>query len=197
MTFLRLCFAVLLMATAWHYFSTRPVHHAAGILVENNPEQSNSLAVAPFAVGDYQVTPLATFTVRARVLRVEKYYVGREADLSPIDVALGWGVMSDTTAIDKLNISQGNRFYFYSWSDDPPLPVADIVEHSANMHLIPSSTYIKKKLNHIRVGHIVEFSGYLVRADASDGWSWTSSLTRADSGAGACEVVWVNSVSIQ
>jgi hypothetical protein len=31
-----------------------------------------------------------------------------------------------------------------------------------------------------------------VRVEAADGWSWTSSLTRDDTGPGACEVMWVD-----
>ena len=31
--------------------------------------------------------------------------------------------------------------------------------------------------------------GYLVRVEAADGWQWRSSLSRADTGAGACELV--------
>jgi hypothetical protein len=35
-----------------------------------------------------------------------------------------------------------------------------------------------------------------VRADASDGWRWISSLKRTDIGAGACELVWVEGLTI-
>ena len=38
-------------------------------------------------------------------------------------------------------------------------------------------------------------AGWLVQADASDGWRWRSSLSRDDSGAGACEVVYVCSIA--
>jgi hypothetical protein len=37
--------------------------------------------------------------------------------------------------------------------------------------------------------------GYLVEARGADGWRWRSSLTREDTGAGACELIWVESVS--
>ena len=44
---------------------------------------------------------------------------------------------------------------------------------------------------HLRPGDIFKFDGYLVEADGQNGYKWVSSLTRSDSGAGACEVVWV------
>lgn len=40
---------------------------------------------------------------------------------------------------EHLNISQGRRWYFYSWRDQPPIPVQEIVQSSANMHLIPAN----------------------------------------------------------
>jgi hypothetical protein len=93
-------------------------------------------------------------------------------------------------------VSQGSRFYYYRWSGSgPPLPPPIMVEHSANMHLIPSSSAVWRQLKSVRAGHVVRFSGYLVSARADDGWRWDSSLTRQDSGPGACELVGVEAVS--
>jgi hypothetical protein len=35
-----------------------------------------------------------------------------------------------------------------------------------------------------------------VDVSAPDGWQWRSSRTRTDSGAGACEVIWVEDVEL-
>lgn len=67
--------------------------------------------------------------------------------------------------------------------------------HSANMHMIPSSSAVARHLRAVRVGHVVRFAGYLVSARAADGWRWDSSLSREDSGPGACELVWVETVA--
>jgi hypothetical protein len=56
---------------------------------------------------------------------------------------------------------------------------------------------VRRALKKVRKGNVVRFSGSLVRVDAPDGWHWISSLTRKDSGAGACEVVWVKDFSIE
>ena len=42
---------------------------------------------------------------------------------------------------------------------------------------------------------LLTFSGYLIEARAPDGWRWRSSLTREDTGAGACELVWVEQIA--
>jgi hypothetical protein len=196
---MRLVPALLLIAItagAWNHFSTRPVGHAMGVIAPADPVQIDRSGMATFAVGNYQVTPVAEFSLKARVLSTDAYHVGREADLSPVDLALGWGPMSDSAVLDRLQISQGNRFYFYRWSDQPPIPPADIVEHSANMHMIPASDDIKRRLGQVREGQVVALSGYLVRVQAADGWYWNSSMSRSDSGNGACELVWLKDITV-
>jgi hypothetical protein len=34
------------------------------------------------------------------------------------------------------------------------------------------------------------------KSRAPDGWRWRSSLTREDTGAGACELVWVERIAV-
>jgi hypothetical protein len=188
---------IAITAGAWNYFSTRPILHAEGAIAPDAPVQVNRSSLPSFSVAEYRITPAAEFSLEARVLATETYHVGREADLSPIDLALGWGPMSDSAVLDRLQISQGNRFYFYRWSDQPPIPASEIVAHSANMHMIPASDEIKRRLDKVRVGQIVALSGYLVGVEAPDGWRWNSSMTRSDSGGGACELVWVDNVTVR
>lgn len=64
-------------------------------------------------------------------------------------------------------------------------------------HLIPADAVVEKVLKRVRVGNIVHVSGYLVEARAGDGWRWVSSLTREDTGAGACELIWVEQVELR
>ena len=180
-----------------------PVRHNPGVLAPRAPVQAAVAAGAPIAHAGLRLVPLARFEVEARVLSTKgyawfgsRYSLGREGSLAPVDWALGWGPMSDQQVIDRLEISQGSRFYYYRWSGPaPPLPTPTMVEHSANMHLIPSSTAVWRQMKAVRAGHVVRLSGYLVSARADDGWRWDSSLTRQDSGPGACELVWVEALS--
>jgi hypothetical protein len=188
---------VAMIAGAWNHFSSRPVDHARGTLAPKAPVQLDRSGLPSFSVRGYQIMPAAEFSLEARVLSTEAYHVGREADLSPVDLALGWGPMSDSAVLDRLQIRQSGRFYFYRWSDQPPIELSEIIEHSANMHMIPASDDIKKRLRDVRKGQVVTLSGYLVRVQASDGWHWNSSMTRSDSGNGACELVWVKNLTVR
>lgn len=44
-------------------------------------------------------------------------------------------------------------------------------------------------------GQVVTLCGYLVRVQVPDGWHWNSSMTRSDSGNGACELAWVKDIA--
>lgn len=149
------------------------------------------------ALDDARVTALAGFSVDAKVLSREDYRFGREAAVSPLDLALGWGRMSEDAVVSRLDIRQGGRWYRYRWRDQPPIPLADIIRSSANMHMIPADDAVAAALKRIERGQRVRIDGWLVEVEAKDGWRWRSSLTREDSGGGACELVYVCAVTTE
>ena len=64
------------------------------------------------------------------------------------------------------------------------------------MHMIPANPVVEKRLKSVRPGNIVRVRGCLVEVSAKDGWRWRSSLTRTDTGPGACELIWVESLEV-
>jgi len=161
-----------------------------GVLAAEDPVQKDLTSPDTFNIEDYRITPLAEFRIRAKVLSRETYSMGPESDLSPIDLALGWGRMSDEAVLEDIEISQSGRWYRWR-SASFPIPRREIETHSANMHLIPADELIEDDIESIRKGEVVELQGFLVRADRDDGWRWVSSLTRDDTGARSCEVFYV------
>ncbi|TVR32489.1 MAG: hypothetical protein EA390_05090 [Balneolaceae bacterium] len=186
---------LIILGMIFWWQSGRVVTYGPGIMAPNEPVQLNLNAAEVFDFENYRLTPLADFEVHARVLSSKRYKRGREADLSPVDLALGWGRMSDETVIDQIHIRQLNRFYLWRVKQFP-IPQREIETHSANMHMVPANDQIKRELKRVRKGDLVSFSGKLVRIDAPDGWRWTSSLTRTDTGNGACELVYVKGFKI-
>jgi hypothetical protein len=193
-------FAVLLLAAllvGFCFWNGRPIPQPPGILEPNDPVQENVENGPHWAIGDYDVQGLARFEVDARVLSAERYRWGREAELSPIDLALGWGPMSSNEVLDSLDISQYGRFFFYSWSGNPPIPPPEITRHASNMHMVPLDPDTRATLLHARRGNLVHLQGWLIEARGKDGWKWHSSLSRTDSGGGACELVLVEHAELQ
>jgi hypothetical protein len=90
----------------------------------------------------------------------------------------------------KLHVSQGGRWYRYSWGrEGPPIAPAQIVSNSANLHMVPANADVARALARIRPDDTVRINGWLIRIDGDDGSHWQSSLSRDDQGAGACELV--------
>lgn len=160
------------------------------------PVQRDIASRAAFDVNGLAVRPLAEYAVTARVLSIERYHSGRESSLSPVDFALGWGRMSDPAVVSRLSISQSGRWYHWRYSGEPPIPHREIEVSSANVHLVPASKEVARALARAQTGSIVSLRGYLIEAQGSDGWSWRSSLSRDDTGNGACEIMFVQAVDI-
>ncbi len=146
-----------------------------------------------FTFENYTIQPLASIQGKARVLSARRYRLGREADLSPVDLALGWGPMADETVLRDIDIRQSSRFFFWR-AEQLPIPRKAIETNSANVHMIPANPEVDKQLRRVEAGDVIRFRGYLVRIDASDGWQWTSSMTRDDTGNGACELVLLEAI---
>lgn len=158
------------------------------------PMQTTVSSMSPFRLAAADLQPLAGFSIDARVLSREDYSLGREADLSPTDLALGWNRMREDAVLSRLDISQSSRWYRYRWQGQPPLPPGEIADSSANMHMIPADATVAAALRRVRAGDDVRIDGWLVEARAPDGWRWRSSITREDRGNGACELIYVCSI---
>ena len=197
---MRRWFAWLLLALAlyggWSWWSGRPVVHAAGVLAPDEPAQADFDSPQPaIAFKDASLQPLAKFSLTARGLAREDYRFDAESDLSPTDLALGWGRMSDSAVLRSIDIGQGGRFYYWHVQAFP-IPRREIETQSANMHMIPADASVERALKSVRVGDVVALEGYLVEADKPNGWKWRSSLTRDDTGDGACELIYLRELSI-
>ena len=171
------------------------VNYGPGVFAPEEPHQVNISNAPMFMHKDYFITPLADFEANARVLSRKNYRWGRESDISPTDLTLGWGRMSDEAVYGQINIRQNNRYY-YGRVEKFPIPRREIETQSANMHMIPASKSVQRAIKSVRKGDIVSFSGKLVRAETADGWQWSSSLTRTDTGYGACELVYVKEFEV-
>ncbi|WP_154246659.1 hypothetical protein [Kangiella sp. HZ709] len=187
--------AVVILILIYHK-SQQPVVLGAGVKVANAPIQIDIESAKPFIFDTFEVTPLAEFDIKAKVILREDYSSDRGAKLSPIDLALGWGRMSDESVLEKIEFSQSGRWYRYRY-ENPPIPQQEIQSHSANMHLIPSTAVVGNQIDRVKAGQVIKIKGKLVSVIESEtGFRWKSSLTREDTGGGACELIFVEQFEI-
>ncbi|MGD9598738.1 MAG: hypothetical protein AB7G76_00350 [Steroidobacteraceae bacterium] len=182
-------FATLVLLALYQWEANRPLERRPGVLAPDDPVQTalDGSAVADAGHG-YRLTPRARFSATVRVLARERYYIDPLAPIAPVDLAVGWGPMSDSAILAAFDISQSNRFYYWH-ADDLPLPRGAVESHSANWHIVPASAAVARALKRLRPGEVVRIDGSLVDVEGPDGGSARTSLTREDTGAGACEII--------
>lgn len=142
----------------------------------------------------FRITPRAAYDVAARVGATERYRMGASGALIPWDFVLTWGAATKEPAWSRISYLQTGRFY--NWRSDDTLDPGYVASHTANTHLIPASGRVASALAHVRRGDVVRLEGDLVDVDGPDGFVWKTSLTRTDTGPGACETLYVRAVTI-
>lgn len=137
------------------------------------------------------------YEVTARVLGVEKYSKLRsEGRISDRDWILSWGWMRDPEKVKATgaNFRQSGRFYYFKVPQESAQWIDSIARYSANTHIVADKSWVKKDIEKVKAGDVIKIKGFLINAYDSSGWAWTSSLSREDRGAGACEILWVDSI---
>lgn len=188
-----------LFGVGWVVFHEPERSRPPGVLCPQEPRQGPFIA-KPETVwhfGAWTLRPLATYSVTARVLSAKRYKYDYTADLAPVDLALGWGRMSDSAVLDELSISQRGRWFNFTYEREV-LPLAEIGRSSANTHIIPADDAVREVVLGAIRGDIVKLEGYLVECEhPSAGRPWRSSLSRTDTEGGACEIMLVQRASVE
>ncbi len=184
----------------WHWWTQeRAVSRGAGALITAEPDQRDLDVPKQWGERGYTFLARAHYDISARILRKEIYYVDGGASLAPVDLAVGWGPMSDSAVIDQLEFSQMGRFLYLEAKSKTgfPIPSEMLITHAAQMHMIPASSDVERRLRRLRPGDLVTMGGYLVDVRGPGGFVWNTSLTRQDTGNGACEIFWAESIEVQ
>jgi len=193
---------VILLASAYggfHWYTTEQHEHVApGIIAPGEPAQQSVDAPQTFQAKGYTFEVRARYEITARVLRKEIYRIDGGASLAPVDLGLGWGRMSDTAIVDQLEFSQMGRFLYWKPRDWMRFPLSpqETLTHAAQVHSIPADDKVESRLRKLRPGQLVTLTGYLVDVRGPNGFRWSTSLRRDDTGDGACEIMWIEQVSV-
>ncbi len=164
------------------------------------PLQSQT-EVEPFYVriknGTMKLTPKADYDITARIVHKKKYRSGWSGEISRYDLALAWGKLNHEHVMPHIKYGQSGRWYSFRYDASCPVPISYIERHSANTHVIHASENLLYLLHTLKTGDLIRMEGYLVYADGYEKGRethWHSSLTRNDTGGGACEVFYVNRI---
>jgi hypothetical protein len=190
----KLGWRVIYLRPAPTLLSKVPITPTADPLQENFPTDTESPIITKIDGQDTLLIPKATYRIAGRVVSTRHYYMDWNAKLSPVDLALAWGPMASSEYDTYVSYRHTDRFYHYSYSKTFPGNSQVIAHHTANEHLVPANAHIAKVLKSIKVDEIIELEGFLINVEGP--MMLETSLTREDSGAGACEIIYVRKVRI-
>jgi len=197
--------AALVLFLAYKHIYMRPSAVARGqeIDVSGEPRQtalpSPEVAPVEFDGKSYLLEKHHRYEIAGEVLSIETYNLAFKSEFFDVDLGLIWGPrLADLKR--KYRFNQGGRWLF--WSSDGPVSDDErhyITAHISNNHLIPAEgrRNLFKAVRWPSRGDRVRITGYLVNIkNPSGGIAVASSTSRDDSGAGACEVIWVDEIQI-
>ncbi|WP_419225340.1 hypothetical protein [Acinetobacter sp. A2] len=146
----------------------------------------------PPVVKGQSIEVLQPFKGDFRILGSKTYQHDAQAKFSPIDYAVSWGLFAEPEIARHITVNQYDRYL--NWKIDRlPVPAEQAMQMVSNMHIIPANPQIAKEIKKVKRGDLVRLKGELVEVKDQD-LVWTSSLTPADTGDGACEVFRVSSI---
>jgi hypothetical protein len=166
-------------------------------LLSEEPLQANT---APTPVeppsADWTLISVASYSLTALVMDTERYRFDALSALSPLDLAVAWGPVSTSRIQDSLAISQSGR-WFHWHTAKPLLDRNTLSSHMANIHAVPANPAVRSLLLAVRRGDVVTLQGKLVNVLRNDGFHANTSLSRTDTGGGACEILYIEAAVIQ
>ena len=196
---MRIVFMVLLLASfygAWHAWENRAFTAPDGVLAREVPLQQDLDPPPTFDAGGLTFIERARYDLTVRLLRKERYLIDGGASIAPYDLAVGWGPMSDSRVLDQLDITQMGRFFYWRMRDTAKFPLSthDLIVSAGQIHAIPATPAVERQLGKLRRGQVITLHGFLVDVRGPRGFTWNTSLTREDTGAGACEIMWIEAI---
>jgi len=176
--------------------------------VSEEPQQTPYTSDIHFTqkIGDLEseYTPIAKYKIAA-VVGSKKNYTstgewGDLCDFVPVDLLLVWGKLAKPKQYEHLTFDQYGRWGYINYESDIGLSSLYVETHFSNSHIIPANDNVIEGINAIKKDQIIILEGYLVTAAVtnSEGFETivSSSLTRGDQRDGACELIYVERVTI-
>jgi hypothetical protein len=113
---------VIAASLAYLFWPEKVINISCRCTGSEQPEQKNLNENKVWQIDEFNFKALAEYKIKARVLSRNTFSVGKESKISPLDLVLGWGPMSDQSVIDRIQVTQRNRWYHWK-TDSYPIPM--------------------------------------------------------------------------
>ncbi len=151
----------------------------------------------------YDLTPLYHYDISGLIVgafNYKNFSVEKSEKVFPLDLCLIWGsnLAKKVHLNAEVHFSQDCRWCWVNWSG----PVDFNLQELSNNHLLINDDRIWRIAKELKRGDQVRITGELVNArirplkGGGVPITWNTSLTRDDSGAGACELIYVEDIKV-
>ncbi len=148
----------------------------------------------------FVIVPLARYKIQGMVISKHYYSEGWDSFISPVDLLIVWGRLAEPEYRRPISFGHGARWYYYRWKEGGAVDPGYVSTHSSNNHSIPANENILRAIRKIGKKNSVVLEGFLVSVKGTYKGrpvSWSSSLSRTDSGDGSCELFYICKVRIE
>lgn len=166
-------FLVIVLILCYFLWEQRPVRYGPGIIVESQPTIDQVAFPSSFETSNYVITPRYKINGDVRVIANKRYWFDEMRHISSVDLLLAWDKMSDDDLLKRMLVKIDDRSYHVQMTK-PPFQRTNVHENLIMAHTIPSTERVQQKLNSIRRGQLISFSGYIVDIESRIGNEWIS-----------------------
>ena len=197
-------FLIVVVVVLGYFYMHRPVVSAedhTSIVTLRDPQQYRlfDFRNIPFKSKglDAEIKTIAKYKISAVILSKKQYATEWTSKISPLDLALGWGKVSEPENYKHIKVRQTMRWYQYKIDRECEVTPHYISTHSSNHHIIPANDNIRNAILFAKKHDKIYLEGYLVNVSGryrNKNVHWRSSLKRTDTGKDSCEIMYVTSV---
>ena len=150
---------------------------------------------------DYRVEPLYSYVIEGIVVSLQQHDGDRmlhriwKDHLNVADLCVVWGHNASGVDLSEFDFWNGQFTCFVqtnsnlAWASFRP-------DQLSNNHLLSDDSWVRDRIQDLRIGDQVRLKGYLARYSHGNGFERGTSTTRTDTGNGACETLYVEDVLI-
>ncbi len=169
----------------------RPITYPPGVLIATEPVQTDPAGGQPFRCG--QISPQTARAFRPRCARSASEDLSLRSRGRARASRSGSGMGADVGPGRARPTQDQPERAFFLVSNIGTAANSEggdcVSRHQSASHSLDNA--VAAECKSLRTGELIHLSGLLVEATGPEIGTWRSSLSRTDTGNGACELVWV------
>jgi len=189
-------FLIIILIFCYFLWEQRPVRYGPGIVAESRPEIARIDFPNPIETGNFIITPKFEISGTVRVIAKNRYWFEAMSHISPVDLILSWGRMSDEDLLKRMLVKIDDRSYHVQMAK-PPYQRGNIHQHLMMTHTIPATEQIQERVSSLRRGQLVSFSGYIVDIENRFGSEWISPVRDKLPADRSSQWLWIESLVLE